>query len=168
MFLKSYIVQLAKDIIIRFPKKVICFFEFSREFFQYRKINDQRFSVSTHDIYPCLSDKLAKTPFDHHYTYHPAWAARVLARTRPAYHVDFSSILSFGSIVSAFIPIKFYDYRPADLSLNNWEFGFADLNNLPFASDSQASISCMHTIEHIGLGRYGDPIDPQGDLKAIS
>ena len=25
----------------------------------------------------------------------------------------------------------------------------------------------MHTIEHIGLGRYGDPIDPQGDLKAI-
>ena len=26
----------------------------------------------------------------------------------------------------------------------------------------------MHTIEHIGLGRYGDPIDPDGDLKAIN
>jgi len=26
----------------------------------------------------------------------------------------------------------------------------------------------MHTIEHIGLGRYGDAIDPDGDLKAIS
>lgn len=26
----------------------------------------------------------------------------------------------------------------------------------------------MHTIEHIGLGRYGDVIDPQGDLKAIN
>ena len=25
----------------------------------------------------------------------------------------------------------------------------------------------MHTIEHIGLGRYGDPIDYDGDLKAI-
>jgi hypothetical protein len=25
----------------------------------------------------------------------------------------------------------------------------------------------MHTLEHIGLGRYGDPIDPEGDLKAI-
>jgi SAM-dependent methyltransferase len=24
----------------------------------------------------------------------------------------------------------------------------------------------MHTIEHIGLGRYGDPIDPEGDIKA--
>ena len=26
----------------------------------------------------------------------------------------------------------------------------------------------MHVIEHIGLGRYGDPIDPTGDIKAIS
>jgi ubiquinone/menaquinone biosynthesis C-methylase UbiE len=25
----------------------------------------------------------------------------------------------------------------------------------------------MHVLEHIGLGRYGDPIDPQADLKAI-
>ena len=25
----------------------------------------------------------------------------------------------------------------------------------------------MHTVEHVGLGRYGDPIDPDGDLKAI-
>jgi hypothetical protein len=24
----------------------------------------------------------------------------------------------------------------------------------------------MHTVEHIGLGRYGDPIDPNGDIKA--
>ena len=26
----------------------------------------------------------------------------------------------------------------------------------------------MHTIEHIGLGRYGDEIDPQGDIKSIN
>ena len=25
----------------------------------------------------------------------------------------------------------------------------------------------MHVIEHIGLGRYGDEMDPDGDLKAI-
>ena len=25
----------------------------------------------------------------------------------------------------------------------------------------------MHTVEHVGLGRYGDTIDPDGDLKAI-
>lgn len=25
----------------------------------------------------------------------------------------------------------------------------------------------MHVVEHIGLGRYGDPLDPMGDLKAM-
>ncbi len=70
--------------------------------------------------------------------------------------------------MSAFIPIKFYDYRPADLHLTNWETGFADLTKLAFESNSQPSVSCMHTVEHIGLGRYGDPLDPQGDLKAIN
>jgi hypothetical protein len=168
MYLKDYTVQTAKDILIRFPKKIVRFFEFLTELIQFKKNNDCRFPVSLKDVYPCLTDKIKQTPFDHHYTYHPAWAARILAKTKPAYHVDFSSILSFGSIVSAFIPIKFYDYRPADLKLSNWESGFADLTNLPFESNSQTSISCMHTVEHIGLGRYGDPLDPEGDLKAIN
>lgn len=168
MFLKDYCVQLAKDILIRFPRKVVRLFEFSGEYLDFKKKNDNRFSVKLKDVYPCLGDKLPATPFDQHYIYHPAWAARILAKTRPAYHVDFSSILSFGSIVSAFIPIKFYDYRVANLQLSNWESGFADLNKLPFETDSQPSISCMHTVEHIGLGRYGDAIDAEGDLKAIN
>jgi hypothetical protein len=168
MFLKDYTIQLGKDVLIRFPKKIVRFFEFLSELAKFRKNNDRRFSVYTKDIYPCLSDKIKQTPFDQHYIYHPAWAARILAKTKPEYHVDFSSILSFGSIVSAFIPVKFYDYRPANLKLSNWESGFADLTNLPFETNSQSSISCMHTVEHIGLGRYGDPLDPQGDLKAIN
>ncbi|WP_225872333.1 DUF268 domain-containing protein [Pedobacter frigidisoli] len=38
---------------------------------------------------------------------------------------------------------------------------------LPFENDSVKSISCMHTVEHIGLGRYGGPLDPDGDLKPL-
>ena len=167
MFLKNYSIQLAKDILIRFPKKVIRFFSFLGEMNEFKKKNDNRFSVKVVDIYPCLKDKIKTTPFDQHYIYHPAWAARILAQTKPAYHVDISSILSFSTIISAFVPVKFYDYRPAQMNLSGLESSFADLNNLPFENDSQPSISCMHTIEHIGLGRYGDPLDPQGDLKAI-
>ena len=37
---------------------------------------------------------------------------------------------------------------------------------LPFPDNSIASLSCMHVVEHVGLGRYGDPLDPDGDLKA--
>lgn len=38
---------------------------------------------------------------------------------------------------------------------------------MEFNDSSINSLSCMHTVEHIGLGRYGDKIDPDGDLKAI-
>ncbi|MDB5193133.1 MAG: hypothetical protein JWQ96_2696 [Segetibacter sp.] len=168
MFLKNYTIQLGKDILIRFPKKVARFFEFIGEMNRFKKKSDNRFSIKYADIYPCLGDKMATTPFDQHYIYHPAWAARVLAKTRPKFHIDISSKLSFSTIVSAFVPIKFYDYRPADMQLSNLESSFADLNALPFESNSQPSVSCMHTIEHIGLGRYGDVLDPQGDLKAIA
>ncbi|MCX2431349.1 DUF268 domain-containing protein [Pedobacter sp. GR22-10] len=76
--------------------------------------------------------------------------------------------MHFCSIISAFIPVEFYDYRPADLNLSNLLSQKADLTQLFFESNSIECLSCMHTIEHIGLGRYGDPIDPDGDLKAIN
>ncbi len=70
--------------------------------------------------------------------------------------------------MSAFVPVDFYDYRPADLKLSNLHSGAADLCKLKFDDQSIASLSCMHTIEHIGLGRYGDPIDPNGDRVALA
>jgi len=167
MYLKNYIIQIGKDVFIRFPKKIARFFGYLGELRRFRNTNDNRFTVRTSELYPCLKDTIITTPFDHHYTYHPAWAARILAQTKPDYHVDISSILSFSTIVSAFVPVKFYDYRPATLHLPGLESGFADLIRLPFPDNSVPSLSCMHTIEHIGLGRYGDVIDPGGDIKSI-
>ncbi len=71
-------------------------------------------------------------------------------------------------MVSAFVPVDFYDFRLANLKLSGLTSRRGDLTNLPFPSNSVVSLSCMHTIEHVGLGRYGDPIDSNGDLKAIS
>lgn len=137
-------------------------------FKQQQALNPSAFS-SLHwaDRMPCLDDKQSTTGFDRHYMYHPAWAARVLARTKPALHTDISSILHFSSLVSAFIPMRFYDYRPADVHLNQLSCGAADLLKLPFDDNSIESLSCMHVIEHVGLGRYGDPIDSLGDGKAM-
>jgi hypothetical protein len=115
-----------------------------------------------------LQDATVQTEFDRHYVYHPAWAARIIKRIKPAVHVDISSSLHFCSVLSAFVPVKFYDYRPAKLELSGLTSEHADLVQLPFESNSIASLSCMHTVEHIGLGRYGDPLDYDGDLKAIA
>ena len=29
-------------------------------------------------------------------------------------------------------------------------------------------MSCLHALEHFGLGRYGDPLDPDGHVKGFS
>ena len=131
------------------------------------KKTDRSFLLRAIDFYPQIKDKTVETGFDRHYVYHTAWAARILARTKPAFHIDISSSLYFNAIASAFVPIEFYDYRPADLSLDNFKAKEGNLMRLPFTNNSVKSLSCMHTIEHVGLGRYGDPIDPDGDLKAI-
>ncbi len=131
------------------------------------KDKKSRFAVRFGDVYPQIRDKTLATGFDRHYVYHTAWAARKVAEIKPEFHTDISSSLYFSSIVSAFVPVKFYDYRPADLRLSGLSSEKADLMRLPFADSSIKSLSCMHTVEHVGLGRYGDPIDPEGDLKAI-
>jgi SAM-dependent methyltransferase len=141
--------------------------------FEYRKFKklsreDGRFPIRFADRRLCIRDKTSTSGFDRHYIYHTAWGARMLAKIRPVKHVDISSLLYFSTLVSAFVPVDFYDYRPADLHIENLGSGAADLQKLPFADASLESLSCMHVVEHVGLGRYGDPIDPKGDLKAIA
>jgi SAM-dependent methyltransferase len=141
---------------------------FRQEFRQFQAASQAgRFAVEWSDRHPCLGDRTGSTLFDRHYVYHTAWAARILAKVRPAVHVDIGSYLYFATLVSAFVPIRFYDYRPAQVMLPGLETGFADLLALPFEDGSVTSLSCMHVVEHVGLGRYGDPLDPDGDLKAM-
>lgn len=132
------------------------------------QVADRTFTMLWADRYPCLYDSTCNTPFDRHYIFHTAWAARVLTEIKPTKHIDISSSLYFSGIVSAFIPTDFYDYRPAELNLSNLSSRAGDLLRLPFADSTVESLSCMHVVEHIGLARYGDLMDVKGDLKAIS
>lgn len=138
------------------------------DYLKFIKSSDGRFPIKFFDFYPQIKDRTIQTKFDSHYIYHTAWAARKVREINPQKHTDISSSLYFSGILSAFIPVDFYDYRPADLKLSGLESQKADLTKLHFTSNSIPSLSCLHTVEHIGLGRYGDPIDPEGDLKAIN
>ena len=129
--------------------------------------NNTRFSSIQH--FPILGEDVAKSlDFDRHYLYHQAWAARILAKLCPKKHIDISSKFEFGTIISAFIPFEYYEFRKPNIILDDYSSNDMDIVNLPFQSDSVESISCMHVIEHIGLGRYGDTLDYNGDIKAIN
>jgi hypothetical protein len=94
--------------------------------------------------FPCVEDKKSTVGFDRHYVYHIGWAARVLARTKPLEHVDISSIVDFCSVISAFIPTRFYEFRPPDLKLDGLVVEPADLLALPFEDRSvHPSPVCM-------------------------
>lgn len=156
-----------KKTIKTFLIRIKRYFQVKNEEYQYKSLNDLKNYQIKEKKY-MLDDKYSDHPYDAHYIYHPAWAIRVLKEINPKKHVDISSIMSFSTMASAFFKIDYYDFRAPNVLLDNMNFKSADLTNLPFESESIESLSCMHTIEHIGLGRYGDSINPEGDKIAIS
>ena len=149
-----------RDRMKRFHRELIAFAESGRG-------TRQRFTLDESDLMPCLDDNTSTTGFDRHYIFHVAWAIRVVKKINPTLHIDFSSSLSFCTAISAFVPTRFYDYRPAELELDGLTSLAGDLTSIQLPDNSVESLSCMHTFEHVGLGRYGDQIDYDGDLKAI-
>lgn len=137
-------------------------------FYKRKSLKDNRFTCYWDDSLACLNDKTTTTGFDAHYLYHIAWAMRRVSEFSPKKHIDIGSSLYFSTAISTYIPTDFYDFRPAKITLSKLKTKKGNLLSLDFPDNSVESLSCMHVLEHIGLERYGDPFDPQGDLKAIS
>jgi len=94
---------------------------------------------------------------------------------RPLRHVDVGSrIDGFVAHVASFRSVEVFDIRPVNSDIPGVVFKQADL----MSADSVASLcagnvgycdslSCLHAIEHFGLGRYGDPVNPFGYRQGI-
>ncbi len=148
-------------------KRLIGYYRYWKSYFVFKKqlaASGRHLSIRR---LPIVHEFSTTHGFDRHYVYHPAWAARILAKTRPKKHIDIASTLHFSTIISAYIPTEFYDFRKVLLSLDNLQTGRADLTTLAFPNNSISSLSCMHTVEHIGLGRYGDSVNVHGDTQAM-
>ena len=124
--------------------------------------------ISFQDSYPCLTDRILDTPFDPHYFFQAAWLARRLQGFHPALHIDIGSSVMMINVLSAAVRTVFVDYRPLRVSLSNLTSLAGNITQLPFADVSIASLSSLHVIEHVGLGRYGDPLNPGGSQLAAS
>jgi SAM-dependent methyltransferase len=118
------------------------------------------------NAYPCLFDRTSITPIDSHYFYQDIWAFKLIQRFGAPDHVDVGSRAIYVGMLSAITHVTFIDVRPLRVSLDNFESQRGSVLEMPFESDSVASLSCLHVAEHIGLGRYGDPLDPEGTKKA--
>ncbi len=133
---------------------------------QWRAYNAAGGSLRWNDLRPQLFDATTVTPFDAHYFYQSAWCARKVAQQRPARHVDVASQINMIGPLSAFVETEFIDFRPLETTLPGLSSRAGTILALPFTDRSVSSLSSLHVIEHIGLGRYGDPLDPNGSRDA--
>jgi SAM-dependent methyltransferase len=73
----------------------------------------------------------------------------------------------FSAQATAVCPVVYYDIRLPQFALPSLTFRKDDLLHLSLPDQSLSSMSCLHVAEHIGLGRYGDELDPLGTDKAL-
>ena len=118
-------------------------------------------------LYPCIGDDTPETEIEPVYFYQDAWAFERIVQLRPASHVDVGSHHKFIALLSKVVPVVMVDIRPLSLLLDTIDFRAGSILEMPFENASIASLSSICVIEHIGLGRYGDPLDPQGTQKAL-
>lgn len=133
------------------------------DFFHYKQLGGD---IKLRNLFPVLDEKTLKTSIDKHYFYQDYWAFKKILDSKVENHFDVGSNNKFISLLTAISKVVFVDIRPLDANLPNLTNQKGSILELPFDTSSITSLSCLHVAEHIGLGRYGDPIDPQGTEKA--
>ena len=104
-----------------------------------------------------------------HYFHQDLLVASMISINQPKRHIDVGSrIDGFVAHVACFRKIEILDIRPMTIDAHpNISFLQANLMDPTVTLPLVDSVSCLHAIEHFGLGRYGDPIDPLGYQKGF-
>jgi SAM-dependent methyltransferase len=118
-------------------------------------------------LYPILGQDTTTTEFDAHYVCLGEWAFRHIVESGVSEHVDVGAQINWITCLATVVPTVTIDIRPLSMAFEGLESRMGSILAMPFPDRSVASLSCLHVAEHIGLGRYGDPLDPLGTRKAV-
>lgn len=152
-----------------FTEKSFFLIRFFREYRTYTQMSQNtNFKLSLTDVYPQLLDNTTTTMIDPVYFFQDAWCAKKIFSGKPKSHVDVASKADMVGIISQFTPTTMVDIRPIGLQLPGLSFIKGSILDMPFPDNTVESLSSICVIEHIGLGRYGDPLDPFGSEKAAT
>ncbi|HEG4693265.1 TPA: DUF268 domain-containing protein [Campylobacter jejuni] len=156
--------------------------EFEQDKIKYEALNkDIRFILKEKHEYFCPNDKYSSNSLiGGNYFVQDIWGARKVLKQKPEIHYDIgSSTQGFIAHLMAFhqktvlIDIRVQDNKNLNTNfLNELNGGLtylqSDATNLENIKDeSLESLSALCSVEHFGLGRYGDSIDPEAWKKAL-
>lgn len=131
--------------------------------------SESSFKIRLAHIYPRLGDRyqnagIAKGDYFHQ----DLWVARKIFTVNPREHWDIGSrVDGFIAHLLSFRNVNVIDIRALDSKIPGLIFHQGDVTALNIPNNSIESLSCLHAMEHVGLGRYGDSIDPEGCFKGM-
>lgn len=137
---------------------------------KYTIINkEENFSISDKELYLIEKDKYANAgnPCQHYFA-QDIWGAKKILKNNPLIHYDIGSRLDgFIAHLLVFREVNYIDIRSFPYKIPGLNFIQDDAINLYNLEDNSVeSLSSFHALEHFGLGRYGDKIDPAAYKKA--
>ena len=138
---------------------------FTKEFRQFQRQCRKRVTAL-----PCLHDwRQEGGSAKNEYFWQDLYFARKVYVANPQKHVDIGSrIDGFVAHVASFRQIEVFDIRPITVSVPGVVFRQADfMKPLEELKEYCDSLSCLHALEHFGLGRYGDSLEAQGHESGL-
>jgi hypothetical protein len=115
-------------------------------------------------------DKNPSSSADGHYFWQDLFCAKWIYQHQPSNHLDIGSrIDGFIANLLTFMEVTVLDVRESTAVIPGLKFLVGNAQEPLINLEGQfESVSSLHSIEHFGLGRYGDPLDPAGHQKGIT
>lgn len=161
---------------INYTKYAIEYGEWKNTFIEddmkkYSSLNKRNeFSIDEKRLYPIISDKYSTNSGFDDYFWMDLWAAKHIISSGIKEHYDIGSSVCglIAHLLAAGITVNAIDVRPFLGECENLHTITDDATMLnQFEDNSILSLSAMCSLEHFGLGRYGDPIDPEACFKCF-
>ena len=144
---------------------------FFRNLSKYKKMNkSDRFVRHFGYDFKCLTDWFDDAGPTNVYFWQDLWGAQLINKKNPKKHYDIGSRIDgfIANLAGCRDNIVLIDIRPLDAKIPGVDFFQADATSLSGIEDNSVeSLSALCSLEHFGLGRYGDPIDPDAWYKAM-
>lgn len=129
------------------------------------------FTLEENNLLPFLEDKYSKNGPTSAYFFMDIWGAQLVRKSGVKQHFDIGSSVNgfIAHLLAMDIEVTVIDCREFSLEIEGMSAIVADATELKQIEDNSVkSISALHSLEHFGLGRYGDPIDPEACFKAFA
>lgn len=144
---------------------------FQEDMIQYSQLNiRENFQIQKKNLYPIITDKYEQAGTIHNYFWQDLWAARLIHKSGVRKHFDIGSRIDgfIAHLLSGGIEVSLIDIREFPETIENLYTIIDDATSLKQVSDNSIeSMSALCSLEHFGLGRYGDPIDPEACFKCF-